>query len=238
MKITVLSIIFHKKTMMQKLRITLLSFLIVGFSSLAWSQIDVSISPLAAIVSQNVKANVEFGTSEIIGIELNGTINTNSSSVGVSLGKGFTLGVIGKYYFNPNLSRSNFYVGPYFRYIEYEPLDDLGSNLQTFKRGKAGIFGGYKVVSAKNIVFEFGLGLGTRLFNNFTDDINLPGFDITGKIAVGYRFGGENSGSSGNSSRNKMSDDDKMTQDQADDRRKSSKKKGKKKKKRGSKSRT
>ena len=223
---------------MKNLRITLIALIVAGFSQLSYSQVDVSINPLAAILAQNAKGAVEFGIKDDIGIEVNGVYNTRSSALGPTLGTGFTVGAIGKYYFNPDEARSNFYVGPYFRYIQYEPIDDLGSNLAVFKRGKAGIFGGYKIVSAKNIFFEFGLGVGTRVFNNFTDSIDLPGFDLTGKIALGYRFGNNSGTSTGNSTRNSKAEE--MTEEnEIDDRRKTtSRKKGKKKKKRGTKSRT
>lgn len=214
---------------MKNFRITLLAFILVGVSQLSYSQVDVSINPLAAILAQNAKGAVEFGIKDDIGVELNGVYNTRSSALGPTLGTGFTVGVIGKYYFNPNQARSNFYVGPYFRYIQYEPIDDLGSNLAVFKRGKAGIFGGYKIVSAKKILFEFGLGIGTRLFNNFENTIELPGFDLTGKIAVGYRFGSNSGMSNGNSSRNSNADE-MGSEKEIDDRRKTtSRKKGKKK---------
>ncbi len=208
---------------MKNLRIALLA-LLLAFSHLSYSQVDVSVNPLAAILAYNPKGSVEFGINEDIGIELNGVLNTNTSAVGVSFGSGFTAGLIGKYYFNPDQPRSGFYIGPYFRYIQYKPIDDLGSNLAVFKRGKAGVFGGYKIVSSKRILFEFGLGVGSRVFNNFNADLGLPGFDLTGKIAIGYRFETNNGGVS-NRNTETMNNEKEI-----DDRRKTtSRKKGKKK---------
>lgn len=209
---------------MKNLRITLLTLLVTGFAQLSWSQLEVSINPLAAIIAHNAKASVEYGISDEIGVELNGVLNTNSAILGTSLGTGFTVGVIGKYYFNPKGSIDGFYLGPYFRYIQYEPLDDLGSNIAVFKRGKAGIFTGYKIVSNRNIVFDFGIGAGSRVFNNFDGASLLPGFDLTGKIAIGYRFNTGGSSSSTTSNRGMNSTKEEM-EAEVDDRRKKGKKK-------------
>lgn len=77
--------------------------------------------------------------------------------------------VAGKYYFNPKIKADGFHIGLFTGFAD----EDFGIGI--------GFLGGYKVLSKKGVIFEFGLGLGRSTGTTSA----IPYF----KLNVGYRFG-------------------------------------------------
>lgn len=118
------------------------------------SQTEVKISPLALIFGAG-GFGIEYGLNAELGFELS-TIFTGDG--GIVWGSG-------KYYFNPREGLDRFHVGLFVA---------GGSGLAGL-----GIFAGTKIISRKNILFEFGLGAG----RSFDDGI-IP----YASLSLGYRF--------------------------------------------------
>lgn len=123
------------------------------------AQTEVKLSPLALIAGVGY-VSLEHGVSDDFGVELN------------LYGGGDFFGghLSAKYYFNPHMGLDRFHIGAFG-----------GSG---FSDGNVGIgfLLGSKIISRKNVLFEFGGGLG-RSF----DGEGGVGFL---KLDVGYRFGG------------------------------------------------
>lgn len=169
----------------------------------AKAQIDLSINPLGILFS-NFDISAEYRASSDIGIELSPGISFHKYDFDGDEWKsnGFNVRLIGKYYFSPEDGCDKWNIGPYIKYGSsvYKYTPDGGSEEKvTSTRFAVGFFTGYKWVSQKNIIFEIGLGLGRAFVNKYESDdesVNVDDFaailnlDVTGKLAVGYRFGG------------------------------------------------
>ncbi|GAA5222381.1 DUF3575 domain-containing protein [Membranihabitans marinus] len=161
----------------------------------AFSQLDVSINPIG-LLFKSIGVSAEKPVHENIGLE--GTLNLNFNKYSVDgedfNSNGFGLRALGKYYFNPDKGYDKFNAGAYLR-MSNNSVKYTGDKVKNFRLA-LGIYSGYKWVSKDNIIFELGLGVGRALTNNYkSDDTSfnaaewpLLNFDITGKLAIGYRF--------------------------------------------------
>ena len=172
------------------------------------AQVDVSLNPISLLFS-NINASIEFGVKDDIGVEFSPSFEFDSYKVDDVKYTNTGLGgrVIGKYYFSPNKGLDKWNIGPY---IKYGYGVGKGTNLSTKEtvevtrnRFAVGFYTGYKWVSRKNVVFELGFGLGRAFVNKYEsddqsvdlDDFPILNLDATGKLALGYRFGGVSEGS-------------------------------------------
>lgn len=183
----------------------------VGFlSSSLKAQVDVTINPVG-LLFENIRLNIEYGVSQDFGIEGRIAPLFNSSSIGEvnysSLGLG--IGVMGKYYFAPKTSIDGWHVGMYAEGRSNKFEADLDGTIivpeYTNTRLAIGFYGGYKFVSNKNFVFDIGMGFGRNFVNRSVDangnvldgtDFLILQLDYIGKLAIGYRFGGNTSSKS------------------------------------------
>lgn len=162
-----------------------------------------SVNPIALLFS-NFDIAAEYRMSPDIGLELSPGISFNNSTVNGDEYKstGFGARLIGKYYFNPEDGCDKWNIGPYIKYgsatLKYN--DGNTDHKVSSTRLAVGFYTGYKWVSRKNVVFELGFGVGKAFVNKYTTDdstVNIGDFadlfniDFTGKLAVGYRFGGK-----------------------------------------------
>lgn len=195
-------------------RIVLLFVLGLGFLK-SEAQIDVSANPISLLFS-NFDVALEYRLKEDFGIELTPSLDFDKYSVNEVEYKntGFGARLIGKYYFNPNKGCDKWNIGPYIKYGQATGKGTDKSTNSSYEvnrtRFSVGFYTGYKWVSRKNIVFEIGFGIGRAFVNKYESDdstLDLGDFpvlniDATGKLALGYRFGGEKSEGS-NSKRRK-----------------------------------
>ena len=184
---------------MKKLNLVLAIAMLISVSLTA--QVDVKINPIGALFNSPDVA-VEYNINEDIGVEL--TLGLDYGKIANILGEdlkksGFKVRVAGKYYFGPEDGCDKFYAGLYLGPRSFSVKDDdgdafdFGYKVSAFT---AGLLGGFKWVSRKNIIFEIGIGAG-RAFGE-TIEYNDPdntavvdglGLDFIGTLAVGYRFG-------------------------------------------------
>ncbi len=177
------------------------AFILSAFSSFA--QLDISVNPISILFS-NFDVALEYRMNEDFGIELTPSIDFDKYSVSDVEYKntGFGARLIGKYYFNPKKGCDKWNIGPYVKFGQADGKGTDKANNTSYEvsrtRFAVGFYSGYKWVSAKNIVFEMGFGIGRLFVNKYKSDdgtLNLDNFpilniDLTGKIAIGYRFGG------------------------------------------------
>lgn len=136
---------------------SLLLLLFALFLSKTHAQTEIKLSPFPLLFGV-AAVSLEHGLSESWGLDAD--LIAGQGAFGGNLS--------GKYYFNPKTSIDRFHIGVF--------TGNLGGE-QTFG---IGFLAGYKVVSAKNILFEIGLGAG-RSFNGES----ILGY---GKLHIGYRF--------------------------------------------------
>ena len=185
----------------------LLFFFLAAFSYNANAQIDVTVNPVGLLFS-SFSGGVDLGFTEDMSAELLVSTNFNKYTIAGSEYKnnGFGVGAIGKYYFGPKNGCDKWHVGPYVKFgtgtakfTDTTTGTNVSSSIKRVSLG-VGLYGGYKVVSAKNIVFDIGFGMGRNFINKWswedgstsTTDLPFLDYDFIGKLAVGYRFGGAN----------------------------------------------
>jgi hypothetical protein len=172
-----------------------------GYAQQSQAQVDLTVNPIGLLFG-NLGASADFALSETFSIE---------GQVGVGFGDGNLFGsgykyfslpitATGKYYFSPNRGADRFYASAFLRYVNRSYRAEDGSDFAEYTQTRfGGGFGlGYKVVAEKGFVFDIGLGLGRTIVNNHTlksndEDflVEWPGIMIIGKLALGYRFGGQ-----------------------------------------------
>jgi len=176
------------------MKIFKLLFLCLFISTATFAQNEIKVNPIG-ILFGDLSALYEKGLGENSGVEVFAGFGTDKQDVGTVEWKqtAFNLGGAYKYYFNPDMGFDKFYVGPYARFQSGKwKLDDESSNSSRFA---VGLLGGYKWVSEKGILFELGFGVGRAFVNKIDDNTfglaSVTDLDFTGRLAVGYRFGGE-----------------------------------------------
>lgn len=135
-------------------KIIILSLLLISIARIS-AQTELKLSPIGLLIPA-VAISVETATSESFGLD--GDLIVAEDFFGFNLS--------GKYYFNPKSSIDGFHIGAF--------IGNVGESVGV------GFLAGHKIVSKKNVTFEFGLGVG-RSF-----DGGGVGY---GKLHMGYRFG-------------------------------------------------
>ncbi len=160
----------------------------------AYGQVEVKVNPLGLLFgSYNVIAEVP--ASETFGIEGKVGFFNRDNDLGIVEYQysAFNVEAAGKFYFNPREGFDRFYVGPYAKFntgnweeqIDGERLE-IGST-----RLSIGLLVGHKWVADSGFIFELGLGAGRAIVNEIDDtdlDDLLFDLDLTGRLAIGYRF--------------------------------------------------
>lgn len=168
------------------------------------AQVDLTVSPIGLLFG-DLNAGVDFSITENFSTE---------AQIGLTFGKddlgegdeykyfGLPITVLGKYYFNPNNGADRFYADVFLKFVQRSYSVDgdnvLGYADYSNTRFGAGFGIGYKVVSKGGFVFDIGFGAGKAFVDKtkFDDDgltggvLDLPNLMFTGKLGVGYRFGG------------------------------------------------
>lgn len=174
--------------------ITTISIIFLAGSQ-AFTQVDLSTNPLGIIfkymhlytdvpVSQSISVEGGLGYS----FDRFEVLETEYKSSGI------VIRALGKYYFSPKNGHDRFNIGPYARFASAK-IKYSGENVNNSRLG-IGLYGGYKWVTKGNIIFELGIGMGRAFINKYTSDLSsfnandwpAGNFDVTGKMAVGYRF--------------------------------------------------
>lgn len=164
------------------------------------AQFEAKINPIGALFNSPT-VGLEYIVSDDIGVEaIIGIAYGDAPLAGITdlRQSGFNIRLAGKYYFNPDDGADKFYVGVYTgpksRKYTDEEIDNFnyGYKVSAFT---AGLLGGFKWVSNRNIIFELGLGVGRAFGETYTyfDEDNtrtVDGFefDIFARISLGYRF--------------------------------------------------
>lgn len=182
----------------------------IGFlfsSFIAQAQIDAKINPIGTLFG-SPDLSVEFAASDRFGIETSAGINFGGldfSEIGFER-RGYRGFVAGKYYINPKKGMDNLSVGAYLKgkHVDFNAKAADEAN-EDFNRNKIaiGFIVSQKWVSDNNLVFGIDAGLGRNVLNRFNaeneerstvDFTTFPFLNIDGifRIAVGYRFGGNN----------------------------------------------
>ncbi len=174
------------------------------FSVSLSAQVDVKINPIGALFN-SPDVSAEYNINEDIGVEL--TVGLEYGNVGLISGieeveykkSGYKVRLSGKYYFGPEDGCDKFYAGLYLGPRSFSVNDDDGDAFDVgYKQSAftAGLLGGFKWVSSRNIIFEIGIGAGRAfnekiVLNDDTNTVTIPtlGLDFIGTLAVGYRFG-------------------------------------------------
>lgn len=182
-------------------QILIIAFLLAFSTSNSEAQIDVTINPIGLLFS-NFDGGADIGFSDELSVEPRVGLNFGDIRFGgieYSI-TGFTLGAIGKYYFVPQNGIDKWHVGPYISYNRGNLKAEDDPDVKRTRLG-VGLYTGYKRVSARNIVFDIGLGLGRKFINKWENDSNreldlsgIPFLNISavGRLSLGYRFGGKN----------------------------------------------
>lgn len=173
--------------------------LLVGLTTLfsVNAQIDVSVNPLG-ILFGTYGASVEKGFSENFGVELTADYSAIKYDLGADdvSSNGFGARIMGKYYFGPDKGIDKFNVAVYFRYGS-NTFNNLSDVEVSNTRVAAGLYIGYKTVANSGLFFEIGLGGGKAFTNSYKEDgvevidggdYPVLNIDLTGKLAIGYRF--------------------------------------------------
>jgi len=183
-------------------KLIVLALFAFAISNITTAQVELKINPLGLLFnSPDIVA--EYLVNEDIGVELGIGLVYGSYAAGLTddlSRSGFSLLVAGKYYFNPDDGCDKFYAGAYLRPRTVSFNDDDGDGFDSgFKQSAfgVGLITGYKWVGARGITFELGLGIGRAFgakntYNDNNNNIDFPsiGIDGFGRLAVGYRFGG------------------------------------------------
>jgi len=171
------------------------------------AQIDVTVSPIGLLFG-DLNIGADFALSENLSVEAQVGLTFGSDDIGFddleSKYFGLPITVLGKYYFGPNNGADKFYADAFLKFVtrNYSVDGDDNNVYSDYSNTRFGVgFGiGYKVVSAGGFVFDIGFGAGKAFVDNtkYEDENNqggitldLPNLMITGKLAVGYRFGGK-----------------------------------------------
>jgi len=187
-------------------KLLLLIIVLFAFSgpNLSAQFIEAKINPIGAVF-QSPDLSVEYILNRNIGVEAKlgynwGTITEFSEDVGKR--NGYLLGLLTKFYLNPDEDGEGIYAGLYGKYVFRSFLyEETGLDYYDYKKTRlsVGLAGGYKFVAANNIVFDFNVGIGrSRVENKFDSDVPewfqesidllKVNIDFLGTLALGYRF--------------------------------------------------
>lgn len=184
-------------------KLILLALCAFAISSTSSAQIELKINPIGLLFN-SPDLSAEYIVNEDIGVEFGIGLEYGETNGVLTEGlkkSGFSVFVAGKYYFSPDDGADKFYAGAYLRPRTRKFTDndddgfDFGYKQSAFA---AGILAGYKWVGARGILFEIGIGAGRAFgdkitYNDENNNFETDGFgiDFLGRLAVGYRFGGD-----------------------------------------------
>ncbi|MFK8006096.1 MAG: DUF3575 domain-containing protein [Saprospiraceae bacterium] len=181
-------------------KLILLALFAYATSSTTIAQIELKINPIGLLFN-SPDLSAEYIVNEDIGVEFGLGLEYGTQALTDYDRSGFNVFVAGKYYFSPDDGADKFYAGAYLRPRSRKITDndddgfDFGYKQSAFA---AGVLIGYKWVGARGILFELALGGGRAFGDKFTwnDGDNSGeadgfGVDFLGRLAVGYRFGGD-----------------------------------------------
>lgn len=163
------------------------------------AQVDVTINPVGALFG-DLSVGADFVINEKFSVE--GTLGYNSGNALARQMKFTSVPVtaIGKLYLNPKNGADRFYVNSFVKVVSRSYTNkSADSNYAEYTRTKAGLgFGlGYKVVSDGGFIFDIGFGLGRKFADQtkykdtgVKEEAGWSNLMTTGKLAIGYRFGG------------------------------------------------
>lgn len=182
-----------------KSRLMILALAVFSFSAFrANAQVDVTLNPIGLLFG-DLSVGADFILSDEFSVE--GTIGIGGGSDDFSSLKwtNIPIGVVGKYYFNPDDGADKFYADAFLRFISRSYKADGDTNYSEYSQTRfgLGVGIGYKSVSRSGIVFDIGFGVGRALIDNtkFESDgdeynVDWPDIMFQGKLGIGYRFGG------------------------------------------------
>ena len=182
-----------------KSRIFIFALVIFALSTYrADAQIDVTINPIGLLFG-GINVGADFALSEEFSIEANVGYNAAKDEDRSQKYTGVPIQAVGKYYFNPDDGADKFYAAAFVRYVNRSYTADGSSSFADLTQSRLGAgFGvGFKSVSRKNIVFDFGVNVGRIIADNtkYSDsdgtreNVSIPWAIFTVKLGVGYRFG-------------------------------------------------
>ncbi len=170
------------------------------------AQVDVTVNPLTLLFG-GFNGSADFVLSENLSIEAQIGLAFGKSDIGLNDDEskyfGLPVTVFGKYYFSPDDGADKFYADAFLKFVtrSYTIEGDNTFNYADYSNTRFGLgFGvGYKIVSDGGFVFDIGFGAGKAFVDKTKFDadgeevgsIDLPNLMLTGKLAVGYRFGGK-----------------------------------------------
>jgi Protein of unknown function (DUF3575) len=165
-----------------------------------FAQLEVKINPLGALLS-NPDASVEFSPTKGIAFEPFASIIYANTEINRArfTSNGYTLGVMGKYYFVPIRGFDRIYFGIYALKgtVKYKGLLFVSNQVFTNNYEIVGGSVGYKWVFNNNIVLDFSGAIGKRIGNKYEDTNNNnlnfgilvpPNVDYMLRLGIGYRF--------------------------------------------------
>lgn len=171
---------------------------LAGFFTKATAQVDVTLNPIELLYG-DISAGADFAISENFSIEA--AVGLSGGTLGSYDYRAIPVLGVAKYYFNPNHGSDRFYVDAFLKYVNrnMEPESDNTLATANWTRFGVGVGAGYKVVSAKGLVFDIGFGVGRALVDDLKYEADgevgsvdeWPNLMINGKLGVGYRFGGK-----------------------------------------------
>jgi len=182
-----------------KLRIVLFEICAFALTTFrADAQIDATINPVGLLFG-GINVGADFVLSEDFSIEANVGYNAAKDKDRSQKYTGVPIQAVGKYYFNPADGADKFYAAAFVRYVNRSYTNDGSSSFADLTQSRlgAGVGLGFKAVSQKNIVFDFGINVGRVISDNtkYSDsngtqeEVSIPGVIIAVKLGVGYRFG-------------------------------------------------
>lgn len=183
-------------------KLILLAFFAFAISNTSIAQIELKINPIGLLFN-SPDVSAEYIVNEDIGVEFGLGLEYGKQAITDYKRSGFNVFVAGKYYFSPDDGADKFYAGAYLRPRSRKFTDDDGDGFDFGYKQSAfavGVIVGYKWVGARGILFELGFGAGRAFGEKFSyndssnNNFEVDGFgiDILGRLAVGYRFGGNN----------------------------------------------
>ncbi len=182
---------------MKKRILTLVAALFLTTSMFA--QFEVKVNPIGLLFG-GISASGEYILSDNMGVEVSARLSSNKLTISTESTKltGFGFGAAYKYYFSPEDGGDKFYANVYARYggLSGKYTGTVSQQTETVNYSKVAVgFGaGYKWVADSGLLFELGLGVGRNLGQKWTysdnQDYLTPswGLDLTGKLAIGWRF--------------------------------------------------
>jgi hypothetical protein len=179
-------------------------FLILALSLLAFStyraeaQVDVTVNPIGLLFG-DLSVGADFILSDEFSLE--GTIGFGGGNDDFTSLKWSNIPItaVGKYYFNPQDGADKFYASAFLRFVGRSYRADGDTDYAEYSQTRVGLGVGigYKAVSRSGVVFDIGFGVGRAFIDNTKFESNgeelqvdWPDIMFTGKLGVGYRFGG------------------------------------------------